>query len=105
MATLGIGGGGGFVAKKMMHKKAEHQGVIPVKKIIDKKLENEIAELEDKFNSIEKAMIELKKDVHANTAFDKQFRDQMQREHDGVKDDMKELKKQVQQILGHLLNK
>lgn len=88
-AALGIGGGSGLAAKKLT----------------DKKQDKKISELESKVNDMEKAITQLKNDIKTNTMFDKQFRDQMEREYNGIKEDMKEVKRGLEQILGHLLNK
>lgn len=87
--ALGVGGGGGFVAKK----------------ITDRKQDKKISYLEDKLNSMDKQLIQLENDVKTNTMFDKQFRDQMEREYNVIKEGMKGVKDDLKQILGHLLDK
>ncbi len=80
-AAVGIGGGSGLAAKKLT----------------DKKQDGKIADLETKVNDMDKALTKLKTDIETNTKFDKQFREQ-------VEGSMQEIKTQLNQILGHLLN-
>ena len=87
-AALGLGGGSGFLAKK----------------ITDKEQDRKISYLEDKLESMEKHLIQLENDVKTNTMFDKQFREQMEREYGIIKEGMKEVKGSLKQILGHLLD-
>ena len=87
-AALGIGGGSGLAAKKLT----------------DKRQDKKISALEKKVNDMDKTITQLKNDIKTNTMLDKQFRDQMEQEYNGIKEDMKEVKRGLEQILGHLLN-
>lgn len=88
LAAFGVGSGGGLAAKK----------------IADKKQDAQIATLEKNVLFMDKEITQLKNDVKTNTAFDKQFRDQVEREHSTFKEDMKEVKGRLDQILNHLLS-
>lgn len=88
-AALGIGGASGFTAKKLT----------------DKKQDAKITELEKKVGQIDKSLDQLKNDIAVNTMFDKQFREQVEREYNGIKESMTEIKSSVNSILSHLLDK
>lgn len=78
-------------------------GVI-VKKMVDKQQDISIKKLEGKVNTLNVDMARLRSDIDMNTAFDKQFREQVEREYNGLKESLSEVKNGVNQILGHLLN-
>lgn len=88
-AAFGIGGGSGFAAKKFADRK---------------QIEN-IDVLEKNVKAMNEEISQLKHDVVVNTMFDKQFRDQVEKDYHAIKDDMKEVKRSLEQILNHLLNK
>lgn len=88
-AAIGIGGGSGFAAKKLT----------------DKNQDKKISYLETKVDSMDKQLTQLKNDINTNTLFDKQFREQMEKEYSIIKDDIREVKGNLKQILGHLLSK
>ena len=87
-AYIGIGGGSGIAAKKFT----------------DKKQDTKIGGLENKILAIDKELIKIKGDIEKNTQFDKQFREQTEKEYHGIKKDMDDIKRGVDRILGHLLN-
>ncbi len=88
-AALGLGGGSGLLAKKMT----------------DKKQDKKISDLEKKVNSLNEDMLQLKNDIKTNTMFDKQFREQVEKEYNGIKEGMREIKEGLQLLTNHLLNK
>ena len=87
--SLTLGGGGAF----------------GVKKLTDKKQDAKIKQLENKVGDMEKEVTQLKNDISVNTMFDKQFREQVEREYTGIKEGMKEIKESLQLLTNHLLNK
>jgi peptidoglycan hydrolase CwlO-like protein len=81
LTALGVGSGGSFAAKKLT----------------DKKQDAKINKLDERVGGMERKLADVEKDIETNTKFDKQFRDQ-------VEGSMQEIKGQLSQILGHLLN-
>jgi len=82
LAALSLGGGGGIASKKLT----------------DKKQDKKISDLEVKINSLEK-------DIETNTLFDKQFREQMGENYNGIKEDIRGVNGRLDQILVHLAKK
>ena len=80
-------------------------GALGAKKLADRKQDDKINELQKKINALEKEMAQLKNDISTNTMFDKQFREQVEKDYKGIKNEMGEIKDRLNQILEHLLNK
>ena len=81
-AALGIGGSSGLLAKKFTDKKQ------------DKKI-----------NSLEKKVNSLESDIKTNTQFDKQFREQMGADYNGIKEEIGKINGRLDQILILLVKK
>jgi hypothetical protein len=88
VGALGLGSGGGLVAKKLA----------------DRKQDRAIAGLKKKITSIDMDLVKVKNDIATNTLFDKQFRDQMRVDYKGIKEETSEIKARLETILTHLLN-
>lgn len=82
LTALGLGGGSGLAAKKLADKKQDA-----------------------KIEVLEKEVSKLKIDMHTNTLYDEQFRQQVERDYLAIKEDMREVKGRLEQILNHLLSK
>jgi len=89
VAAFSIGGGSGLIAKKFT----------------DKKQDKKISALGKKVQDIDIEIIQLKNDISTNTQFDKQFREQMGLDYSAIKSEIGEVKKRLETIIGHLLNK
>ncbi len=96
LAWMGIGGGSGLAAKKMIDKRQDKRIVL---------LFENVRKLKDRDFTFEKELILLKNEIKNNSMMDKEFKSQTKREHTGIKDDMKEIKDNLKSILDHLLNK
>ena len=98
-ALLGIGGGSGLAGSKLMGKNQDR-----LIADIDEKQNKKIAEVEGKIADIDKALMEVKNDIATNTLFDKQFREQMEKDRQALQASMNDIKGNVDRILNHLLN-
>jgi hypothetical protein len=88
LSYLGLGGGSGFLAKKL----------------VDKAQDQKIKSLEHRIGMSEADIVKLKSDIEINTLFDKDFRVQVADRQSELKEDMKEVKGRLDQIFNHLLN-
>lgn len=91
-ANLGIVGSGGLAVKKMTSN-------------IDKKQDEKISKLENRLNDTDKKMVQLKSDIETNAKLDSQFREQTQQMHKSLENGIKDVKKSLETITAHLLNK
>lgn len=89
LAILGVTGGSGLITKL----------------IIDKNQNKKIQDIEGKIISMEKEIAQLKNDIETNTMFDNQFRQQVEKEYNSIKEAIKEIKDSLSQLMAHLLNK
>ena len=87
-AALGLGAGSGLATKKLA----------------DKEQDKKIQTLQDRLDELDKRTNQLENDVVTNTMFDKQLRQQMEREYSAIQGEISEVKGRLEQILNHLLN-
>lgn len=89
LGALGISGGSGVIGKKMT----------------DKKQDEKILKMGLKIADLDKKIISIQKDIDTNTAFDKQFRLQMEGKYSDLKESISDVKKGVDMLVQHMLNK
>jgi chromosome segregation ATPase len=102
LGFLGVGGGGHAIGKKLADKK--HDTEIKTLKEQFNEISKKFDDVNQEVKTLEKDINSLNRDVAINTAYDKQFREQMEKQHSGFREDLKEVKGSLQQILNHLLN-
>ena len=89
LAAIGLGGGSGLAAKK----------------IVDSKQDSRISDLEKKIKILELEASNLKNAITMNTSFDKELRKQIERDYMNLKNDVQEVKVSLQSLVSHLLKR
>lgn len=95
LAAIGLGGGSGFLSKKLTDKNQDSK---------IKYLEDDLRSANKKLSNMAKEIVQVQNDVKTNTLFDKQFREQTQREYSIIEKEMKDVKNSLDRILTHLLS-
>lgn len=97
----GLLAGGSSGATKLVSVRNQNKRISE----IDKKQDKRLSKIETELLAMEKQVAKLKTDIETNTRFDKQFREQMEKEYNHVKETMNDVKSRLDQIMNHLLNK